>query len=500
VRFAHLEGTGAFRALNDRSRPDDDRNSTFKEIVTMNTPSDNPWFNEVSKRDVPNNSHSGLLILAGMALCVAAIPAFAQDLPATETAPEEGYTVPPRVATPIVMKTLPDAACDLHTVGVTDAAHSLRIYANGDGYFKFHVTPRQEAVEGDHMQIDCTSDGKVTTYLLHVRASDAPTPDMPAPQTVMPPPSGSKVLPALTESEAQSLSREELLARGYPPRPDAADLPDNYMKWLKAVSRPITVLPSHAVAHTEISHHQSGVQEGPTADWNTHWSGFVAGPTQSGYYEGIQATWNVPEVVGGAGIKTHTYSGYWVGLDGYPPSGDVEQAGTEQDVISTLLSDYAHYYAWTELYPTQLQAQEVMSVNAGDPMTVWVWIGDANTDVDPNGAYVWYYIFDSVSSELVFTSTTLNGTNHTLTSAEWIMERPVTYPSDYFALLSNYHHAYMNDAYVQNFDGTWLAAETASYLQLTMYNDYYVDDDDNELSSAVLTGPASIAFDWHNFH
>lgn len=195
----------------------------------MNTTSNIPCFHEVSKPAVPNKSHSGLLILAGMALSVVAIPAFAQDLPATEAALETGYTVGSEVATPIVMKTLPDAACDLHTVGVSDAAHSLRIYANGDGYFKFHVTPRQESVEGDHMQIDCTSAGKVTTYLLHLRASNAPTPDMPAPQTVMPPPSGSKVLPALTESEAQSMSREDLLARGYPPRPDAAALPDNYI-------------------------------------------------------------------------------------------------------------------------------------------------------------------------------------------------------------------------------------------------------------------------------
>jgi len=471
----------------------------------MNTASDNPWFNEVSKRVVPNNSHSGLPLLAGMALCVAAIPAFAQDLPATETALETEYTLQSRIATPIVMKTLPDAACDLHIIGVTDAAHSLRIYANGDGYFRFHATPRQETAEGDHMQIDCTSDGKVTTYRLHLRASDAPTPDMPAPQTVMPPPSGSKVLPALTDSEAQLLSREELLARGYPPRPDAAALPDSYLKWLKAVSRPITVLPSHGRAHTEISHHQTGVQEGPTAYWNTHWSGFVAGPTERAYYDAIQATWNVPEVEAGAGVGTTTYSGYWIGIDGYtlpgfPPSGDVEQAGTEQDMISTTFFDLAIYYAWTELYPTQPQAQEVMSVNAGDPMTVWVWIGDANTDVDPNGAYFWYYIYDSVSSELVYTSTSLNGTNHPLISAEWIMERPLDTQTDYLELLSNYHHAYMTGAYVENVDGTWLAAGTASYLNLTMYNDGYVGPDDNELSSASLTGPAAIAFDWHNFH
>jgi hypothetical protein len=466
----------------------------------MNTRSNNRRFHEVSKTVVSNNSHCGLLILAGMALCVAAIPALSQDLPATEIAHEKGFTISPRAATPIVLKTLPDAACDLHTVGVTDAAHSLRIYANGDGYFKVHVTPRQESAEGELIQIDCTSDGKVTTYLLHVRASDTPTPDMPAPETSMPLPNGSKVLPALTDNEAQSLSGEELLARGYPPRPDAAALPDNYMKWLKAVSRPITVLPSHGVTHTEISHHQSGVEEGPTYYTNTHWSGFVAGPKPSGYYELIQAAWNVPEVEAGAGVGTTTYSGFWVGLDGYPPSGDVEQAGTEQDLISTTFFDLGIYYAWTELYPTQPAAQEVMSVSAGDPMSVSVWIGDADRGVNPNGAYVWYSILDSASSQMIITYTALNGTNHPLISAEWIMERPLDTQTDHFYLLSNYHDAFMTDAYVQNFDGTSYGAAAASYLQLTMYNENYVDIDNNELSSAALTGPASIAFRWHNLH
>jgi Peptidase A4 family len=465
----------------------------------MNTPSDNPWFDEVSKRPVSNNSHSGLLILGGMAWCVAAIPALSQDLPATETAPETGYTVPRGVATAIVMKTLPNAVCDLHTVGITDAAHSLRINANGDGYFKVHVTPRQESDEGERIQIDCTTDGKVTIYPLHVLASDTPTADMPAPQTVMPPRSASKVLPALTDSESQLVSREELLARGYPPRPDAAASPDLYVKWLKAVSRPITVLPSHTVAHTEISQHQSGVEEGPANATNTHWSGFVARET-NGYYYGIQATWNVPEVVGGAGVGTKTYSGLWVGLDGYPPSTDVEQAGTEQDLLSTTFFDLAYYYAWTELVPSQPSAKEVMSVNAGDSMTVWVWIGDSDGAMDDNGVYAWYYIYDNVSGEVVMTNSALNSVYASQTSGEWIMERPYIWANSDFALLSNYHHAYMTDAYVFGVNGYWNGVASASNLQLTSYNDGFVGTDNNELSSAAITGPTSISFDWHHFH
>jgi hypothetical protein len=463
----------------------------------MKTASDNPQDNELSTRAVSDNSPSALLILAGMALCVVAIPAFAQDLQ-SETAVEKGYTIPRGVTTPIVMKTLPDAACDLHAVGVGDAAHSLRINANGDGYFKFHVTPREEGLEGEHMQIDCASDGNITTYLLQVRVSDAPTPDMPAPQTVMPPPSGSKVLPTLTESEAQSVSREELLARGYPPRPDGAASPELYAKWLNVVSRPITLLPSHGTASAEMSRHQSGVTEGPLNQENTHWSGLVA-EQESAYYYGIQASWNVPKVGAGAGAWTPTYSGFWVGLDGYQTS-DVEQAGTEQDYIAEGKNAYANYYAWTELYPAQPQAQQVMSVDAGDPMTVWVWIGDSDSAMDINGGYVWYYISDNRSGQTVITHTALNYTYVTLTSAEWIMERPLDTATNHLDILSNYNKAYMTDAYVLIENGTWVTAQSISNVQLTMYNEGFQGTDNNELSSASLTGPTSMTFSWHNFH
>jgi Peptidase A4 family len=437
------------------------------------------------------------LLLAGAALCIAAAPALAETFSAQEPASEKGYTIPPGVTTGIVMRALPGAACDLHTVGLSDTAHSLRFLANADGYFKIHVTPRQQTPEGEHMQIDCASAGQVTTYFLHVRASEAPTADMPAPETSMPLPSGSKVLPALTDSEAQSVSREELLARGYPPRPDAVASPD-YKNWLDVVSRPLTLLPSPGAA-TEVSHHQTGVQEGPTNATNTHWSGFVANQYGAIYY-GVRASWNVPKVVGGAGANTTTNSGFWVGLDGYPPSNDVEQAGTEQDFISAPQDDYAHYYAWTELYPAQPQAQEIMQVNSGDPMTVWVWIGDSDSAPDINGGYVWYYIYDAEVGQTVITHTALGYTYTTLACAEWIMERPLDTTTNFLDLLSNYNKAYMTNAYALIESGTWATAQSVSTIQLTMYNEDYVGVDNNELSSASFTGPTSITFDWHHFH
>jgi hypothetical protein len=438
-----------------------------------------------------------LLFLAAMSQCVVAIPAFAQDLPA-ETAPVMGYTVPRGVATPIVMKTLPDAACDLHTVGASDVAHSLRIDANADGYFKFHVTPRQDAAADDHMQIDCTSDGKVTTYLLQVRASDAPTADMPAPLTTMPPPSGSKVLPALTESEAQSVSREELLARGYPPRPDSVASPDKYLKWRKAVSRSVTLLPAERRARTDISRRPSGVEEGPVQARSSNWSGMI-GSQPASTYSAIEAVWNVPEVV--AGNPTSTYSGFWIGIDGWVTS-DVVQAGTEQDFINSgRRYDYAHYSAWTEIVPTEPYSQTVdITPDPGDSMTVYVWIGDAYGDPNLNGGYAWFYLYDGPQNQVVSLNVPLNGLQVSGTQAEWIMERPGIDENTQLALLTDYNDAYMTDATALNVNGVWVDAQTTSNVQATMYNEQENGTDNNELSSAAFTGPTSISFKWHNFH
>ena len=60
----------------------------------------------------PQKHTSGLLTLAAVLLC--GLTASAQN---AEVAAEKGFTIAPNVQTPIVLKTMADAACDLHAVG-----------------------------------------------------------------------------------------------------------------------------------------------------------------------------------------------------------------------------------------------------------------------------------------------------------------------------------------------------------------------------------------------
>ena len=276
-----------------------------------------------------------------IALCAAilmsslAVPGSAQN---AVIAPEQGFTIPPNVQTPVVLQTQPDAACDLHLPGVNDAAQSMRLYANEEGYVRVHLNIQEGSQEDQRVQLDCAAGGTVTTYPVRLRAAVSATADMPAPQAYVPTPKAARVLPALTEATAQQFSDQYLASLGYPPRPDATASPDRYAKWLDRVSRPVTLLPPHLVSNPNITRRRRGVETGVeanTLETTNNWSGQELRYKSNSYFE-IDGDWNVPSVVGEVGKAT--YSTMWIGMDGDsnnpldPKAGnDLVQVGTEQD-------------------------------------------------------------------------------------------------------------------------------------------------------------------------
>src|ERR1700736_4350836 len=101
--------------------------------------------------------HAPIAACAAILMSGLAVPASAQ------TAPERGFTIAPNVETPIMLQTQPDAACDLHVAGVTDPAQNMRLYANEEGYVRFHVRSKQDAEEV-RVQLDCGA----AVYPLHL--------------------------------------------------------------------------------------------------------------------------------------------------------------------------------------------------------------------------------------------------------------------------------------------------------------------------------------------
>ena len=458
----------------------------------MKTTNDNSLISSNSTQRSPTSklSRIGLTLTLTAISCGLAVSASAQDS-AVSTAREKGFTIPPNVQTPIVLKTKPDAPCDLHAEGVSDKAQTLRFYANGDGYLKIHATAKQESQEA-RVQLDCTENGKVVRYPLHLLAGSSPTDEMPAPRTVMPVPKGSRFLPALTEKEAQQLSDDELLGRGYLPRPDAVSSPDEYALWLDRISRPITLTPPHSVS-TDISH-SANVQEGAYTAAN--WSGYEAhGKKRS--YDAVQGEWGVPQIpVGESGYTT--YSSEWVGLDGDGTS-DLVQAGSESDYVAIWPFFFASYSTWTELLPNQPTSQGTgLGVNSGDDIVVSVYIGDSTGHRKQNGGYGWFSIWDLTSSQAVLISTALSGTYFNGVSAEWIMERPTV--SGAYSELSAYLLAFMWNAGADTTNNKYKKYDTIQNRQISMYEKYSPQGDNNLLSTVGPFGPDQMIFTWYNFH
>lgn len=425
----------------------------------------------------PQKHTSGLLTLAAVLLC--SLTASAQNV---KVAAEKGFTIAPNVQTPIVLKTMADAACDLHAVGTSDT-RTMRFYANGEGYVKIHATAR-EGMEG-RVQVDCSSNGKAVSYPLHLLASSSPTADMPAPQSHVPTPKGSKVRPGLTEAQAQSLTDDELANLGYTERPDVLSSPDQYAKWLDHVSRPMTVLPEHLVS--------TNVTASPGSYTFSNWSGLEAHSTTKRKYSAVTATWNVPLITFGDSSGNPTYSAFWVGLDG-DRTKDLVQAGTEQDAQEFLGILFTNYYAWSELLPNQPTEQGVFGVNAGDEIEAEVWIGTGSGAPNPKGGYGSFRIIDWTQSNESLFYVPLAGTYYNGTEAEWIMERPTVGGS--LPDLSAYGTATMVNATALQVIGTkWVRCGTAANRNISMYNG------SDLLSDAVWggTGSQEITFVWFNF-
>lgn len=433
-----------------------------------------------------------LLTLTALS-CGLVFPIAAQTTPMV-IASEKGFTITPGASTPIVLKTKPGAACDLHEDGATEATQALRFYANGEGYIKIQARPDAETQE-TRVLLDCAANGEIIRYPLHLRVSSFPTDDMPAPRSAMPVPKGSRIVPPLAEEEARELSDQELISRGYPPRPDATDAAA-FASWLDVVSQPITQLPAHLVS-TNIFH-LPNVQ---AAKQSANWSGYVGNGPSKRTYDNVHGQFSQPDVVS-CYTNSSTYSSFWVGLDGYALN-DLVQAGTEADCTNFLGTNFFNYQVWEELLPNQPTEQNMgIQPNPGDTIQVTVWIGDVSGAIDPSGAYAWFHVVDVTRGlgtgniGIALGSTYFNGK-----TAEWIMERPTVGGS--LPLFSAYSPATMLNAWAMKIStGKWANySALPNLVQLWCYNEGQGGYSDNQLlSSAVKNTASSIHYQWHHYH
>jgi hypothetical protein len=415
------------------------------------------------------------------------------------------FSVAPKAMAAISMKVLPKGSCTLRSEGASDAAHSLKLFAEDDGTVRFQVRPSAESDESARFQIDCQAGGQMSTFPLELRPNASPTDDMPAPSREIPPANlGGHVRPALTVQEAMQMVPEDLIEQEYPPRPDPQKMPGAFATWLKAVTKPATFVPARLVANPGVRHVFQPVSGGLSTSGN--WSGFeLHGPAQT--FNTVFGDWYVPAIALGE-ANVATYSAFWIGLDG-DGTNDLVQDGTEQNLQELCFFfgcfDFTSYYAWSEFLPQQPTEQIVagFTVSPGDEMysnlSMCTFSGPFCFGVY-NGTNAAFLLEDITRSEYTLFYTPRGSTHVGGSEAEWIMERPGINNS--LPDLANYVFAIMSDAYACN-DGFPDSANCMNFNSPqagTTGKEIWMYNGSDLLSWVVPITSTEMEFFWSNWH
>jgi Peptidase A4 family len=458
------------------------------------------------------------------------------------------FTVSPGSESAVFTVTLPLAECTLYAEG-TDPAQGLKLFSDQDGNVHFHVRPPADASESQmQMHLRCEAKGTVSEHPVVLRASKTSTSDMPFP-TIPELHTGAKMRPPLS-GDPLAPSQEELMKAGYPYRPDLKKAPEAYVSWLKAVSKPTTLVAPNFVARPDLIH---GACSGGTATTLfrcvSNWSGVELERSLdlSNYqfipYTWVTGTWTIPSVSGGDwvnGEEIMTASSMWIGLDGdsycaeCQPTANLIQDGTEQDGVAYLNSSvpemwwFPVYFPWTEVLPAQPTEQPVnFAVYPGDEMFSEVWVQNACDGCDPY-LQAYFVLEDLTRSESVLIPSALITNPYRGQTAEWIMERPGLDNDTFLYDLSDYSTASMwgayallsNGEYVDSGGGTGnISALNSQITSLGCAGQTGVGrgspscaTNQNDVLSTVVQDPprfcelgvpcesSSMTFTWHGFH
>jgi hypothetical protein len=444
-------------------------------------------------------------ILSSLFLC-GALPCAAQNAARVHhVGAPVAHTIAPARTSAVTVDSLPNAVCTLSVQDDSGATRTMRLYADDQGQVKFHARTEAETDNPARLNLQCETADQVMEHSIELRANAAiAEANAAAARATARARKPGRVRPALV-GDPLAPSDEELLSRGYPPRPDPEQSPEAYATWLRVVTTEFTSVDAKTVLTDRAHGIPSPVRLGtlPSTGNSSNWSGFVAYQDPRLYdlnppkpYDFASAEWHVPSVTGEFFIQDD--SSLWVGLDGWG-SKDVLQDGTEQQAIGMFVFGaqwtITTYYAWAEFFPLNEQRITNFDVEPGDHMFAQVWMGNAGSKPRLDGAFGVCLIFNLTRG----TNTTVyitppSGTTFTGITAEWIMERPTV--NGVLPNLSNYGTASMFNAYAKRSDGTVVDSNGNAYtLNLTM-----TDSSGNQVSKVSRVNDTAMTFTWLAFN
>ena len=412
--------------------------------------------------------------------------------------------IPRDGATWLTLDSVPGARCNFDVAEGAEPGKGLEVYADEEGKVSFRVRATDRRATVIPMRLDCVGPSGAQSSVDVDLMVDENAAKVGAPE-IRP----SRVRAPLL-GDPMSFTREQLIARDFPPRPDPAKEPQKYAAWLELASRPVNVIEAKVVdtqrVHGPAMRPAAPANAGPepfaiyTPSYFDNYSGYqVSGPDFT--FDYIYGSWSVPSTTNEGGFWTTATSALWVGLGGYGGA-SIVQAGTEQDTSSRFWVESSAYYAWYEWYPGDNQQQiSNFPVDPGDQITTWVWQSDANGYFMPDGPYAHFMVYDATTNNLAIVPPfqrpyNVSGGNEK--QAEWILERPAINGS--LVDLANYDSAVMTDAWAEDSTNTlhdyWTDGDAFS-------NEIYMNstsDPSRILSEAIGFGRGTIYFFWDAYN
>jgi hypothetical protein len=477
-------------------------------------------------------------LVAGAMLALASLSTQAATFP---------RAVPPQAETMVTVQATPNAVCQLGYEDASFKSRRVQFDADDQGVVRIFVTAHAKA-QPIAVNLECSAeDGQVTTHTLELHNSaldQLPAKPNAQSQDALPP-STAKIRPAL-EGDPMVLSNQELIARGYPPRPDPVRQVARYSRWLKIVSTPFKMVNARTVPHPgksfgPLAKAESAHVDAPTLPLpppgsrveaptlplpppspekpqqsvfnlnSNNWSGdYVTNPATQFYL--VEADWNVPTVV--LSDAGYADAAEWVGLDN--AGNDLVQSGSDSESTSFFFWTFTNYWMWIESLPAAPGGVPGFSIAPGDSVSVDIFLADQNGQtwfsngwwgtLTPADNNVWFMVYDFTQGQS-FWGTLPTPAAFSGSSAEFILERATI--NGGLAQLADFALASMSngwyaDANYGEYDFWPVACQGQSTFDGT--NNYINMVSGSDLLDFVITtsgysgGPCNLVWFWTNWY
>jgi hypothetical protein len=243
-----------------------------------------------------------------------------------------------------------------------DPNSSFKVDTDDNGIIRINVTATDESSLRPDLSLDCPTQGAASKKRrINPGEIDALQPKL---QSIAANPSPHAFFRPPLTSDPKAMTQAELIAAGYPPRPDATESQEEYDRWLTHIARPAMIVPAHLIAHAE--HKFTSV----TPQNSTAWDGFALTGASSPYIDVRAHIWAPQAANGTVGTASS-----WVGLGGINTNSLV-QAGLLSWQSAFVQSGHLVYYsgsgAWVEWFPANVSAISNFTVNQGDEVLVFL--------------------------------------------------------------------------------------------------------------------------------